>query len=249
MNIRVFSVDDQAYGAFNGGEIVENKPIGFPREGGALKPYSNIFYWANAIAKVDSTIGLHPHKGFEIMSFVLEGDIKHFDTQLNSWQELTAGDVQIIRAGNGISHSEFMSEGSRMFQIWLDPNLQKTLQKGASYDDYKESQFPKTLKSDVEITTLIGEGSPLTLDAEGVETMRIKVLQPPYKLKVKENRVLGIYILDGSFDLNSHLAYKDEFVIIENCDEVDFEGKGEIFIFSSPSKLSYRTYYDSMLSA
>ena len=67
------SKEEQAYGAFNGGEIVENKPIGFNREGGKLKPYSNLFYWANAIANVDSTIGLHPHQGFEIMSFILEG--------------------------------------------------------------------------------------------------------------------------------------------------------------------------------
>lgn len=249
MNIRVLSVDDQAYGAFNGGEIVENKPIGFPREGGKLMPYSNVFYWANAIAKVDSTIGLHPHKGFEIMSFVLEGNIKHFDTQLNSWQELSAGDVQIIRAGNGISHSEFMEEGSRMFQIWLDPNLQKTLQQGASYDDYKESQFPKSTIAGAEITTLIGEGSPLKLDAEGVETMRIKVLQSPYNLKVKDDKVIGAYILDGAFEINNHRAKMDEFVLIEDCEEVIFDGQGEVFVFSTPGKLSYRTYYESMHSA
>ena len=42
--IQIIPKEEQAYGAFNNGEIVENKPIGFNREGGKLKPYSNIFY-------------------------------------------------------------------------------------------------------------------------------------------------------------------------------------------------------------
>jgi len=33
MSIQIINKESQAYGAFNGGEIVENKPIGFPREG------------------------------------------------------------------------------------------------------------------------------------------------------------------------------------------------------------------------
>jgi len=142
MSVTVISKERQAYGAFNGGEIVENKPIGFPQDGGTVKPYSNLFYWAYAEAKVDSTIGLHPHQGFEIMSFVLNGSIRHYDTKLKEWRDLSAGDVQIIRAGNGISHKEHMNKDSVMFQIWVDPNLNKTLQQPASYDDYKSSDFP-----------------------------------------------------------------------------------------------------------
>ncbi len=246
MMIQVYSKEDQAYGAFNGGEIVENKPIGFPREGGKLKPYSNMFYWANAIAKVDSTIGLHPHKGFEIMSFVLEGKIKHFDTKLNAWKELSEGDVQIIRAGSGISHSEFMEEGSRMFQIWLDPDLQKTLTQDATYDDYQKSQFPTTVDGSAQITTLIGDGSPLVLDAEGVTTQRIKIIQSPYVYAASKDESIGVYILSGSFRINDKEAVVDEFIMINEADEIEFEGKGEIFVFSTPSKLSYQSYIKSM---
>ena len=45
MSIQVIKKNQQAAGQFNGGEILENKPIGFPREGGHLRPYSNLFYW------------------------------------------------------------------------------------------------------------------------------------------------------------------------------------------------------------
>ena len=46
--IRVIENKNQAKGAFNNGEILENKPIGFPQDGGETKPYSNLFYWAHA---------------------------------------------------------------------------------------------------------------------------------------------------------------------------------------------------------
>jgi len=246
MKIQIFTKEDQAYGAFNGGEIVENKPVGFPREGGKLKPYSNMFYWANAIAKVDSTIGLHPHKGFEIMSFVLAGTIKHFDTKLNAWKELSAGDVQIIRAGNGISHSEFMEKDARMFQIWLDPDLQKTLKQDASYDDFQSDQFPKLTQGSNEITTLIGEGSPLKLDTEGVITQRIKVIKASYQLQTNTDLLVGIYILSGKFKVDGDEANTDDFILIEDANEVIFDGVGDLFILSTPKKLSYKTYAESM---
>ena len=69
--IEIYSKEKQAYGQFNNGEIIENKPIGFPSDNGKMLPYSNLFYWAHAVSKADSTIGLHPHKGFEIITFVL----------------------------------------------------------------------------------------------------------------------------------------------------------------------------------
>ena len=97
--IEVIKKQEQAYGEFNGGEIIENKPIGFPKEGGKIKPYSNIFYWAHAKAEKESTIGLHPHKGFEIISFVLSGSIKHYDTLLKKWINLNKGDIQVIKSG------------------------------------------------------------------------------------------------------------------------------------------------------
>ena len=168
MILKTFKISDQAKGSFNGGEILENKPIGFPQDRGKLKPYSNLFYWAHAwTTGKKSTIGLHPHQGFEICSFVLRGKINHFDSKQNKWIPLSKGDVQIIRAGNGISHAEELDKNSEIFQIWFDPNLENSLKNSASYDDYSVSQFKIKNKNNGSSTTIIkGEGSPMRMDTE-----------------------------------------------------------------------------------
>ena len=170
MPFHLFPVSAQAAGNFNNGAILENKPIGFPGEGGRLRPYSNLFYWAHAWTPAgESTIGLHPHQGFEIMSFVLTGEIEHFDTKLQSWRKLKKGDMQIIRAGNGISHSEKILAESSIFQIWTDPNLRTTMHKPASYDDFPSDAFPVREENGIQIKTYLGEGSPLQMDTPGLE--------------------------------------------------------------------------------
>ena len=85
-------------------------------------------------------MGLHPHKGFEIITFVLSGSIKHYDTLINEWIELNQGDVQIIKSRSGIYHSEFLKNSS-IFQIWFDPNINESISKKAEYKDYKSSSL------------------------------------------------------------------------------------------------------------
>ena len=138
MPLKIFKKESQADGNFNSGEILEKKPIGFPQDSGLLKPYSNLFYWAHAWAPdKTSLIGLHPHRGFEICSFILKGEIEHYDTLLDKWITLKQGDVQVIKSGKGISHSEKLLSGSEIFQIWFDPNIQESLYIDPSYNDFK----------------------------------------------------------------------------------------------------------------
>ena len=169
MSISIYTKENQADGNFNYGEILEKKPIGFPQDGGKLKPYSNLFYWAHAWTPgTKSTIGLHPHQGFEICSFVLKGNINHFDTKQNKWIPLKEGDVQIIRSGNGISHAEEIDGNSEIFQIWFDPDLSKSLKKEASYDDYSSKDFKLIYKMNRSFKVIVGEGSPMHMDSENV---------------------------------------------------------------------------------
>lgn len=234
----------QAYGAFNGGEIIENKPIGFHREGGSLKAYSSLFYWAHATATVDSTIGLHPHQGFEILSFVLEGSIKHYDTQLDTWQALAAGDVQIIRAGNGISHSESMAAGSRLFQIWLDPDLSVTMSQAASYDDYKSSSFLRsTINDQLTVTHYAGNKGIIQLDTPSVQIEKWTIsTSTALNIPLVRDQTYSIYSLEGSITIDDAIMETDDFLVIKESSQVKLHGNGQIFIIASPTILNYATY-------
>jgi redox-sensitive bicupin YhaK (pirin superfamily) len=66
----------------------------------------------------------HAHDHFEILTFMLSGNLEHKDSAGNQGQ-LKAGDVQLISSGTGISHSErnaSENDSVHLFQIWLHGN-------------------------------------------------------------------------------------------------------------------------------
>jgi redox-sensitive bicupin YhaK (pirin superfamily) len=69
--------------------------------------------------------GRHGHRDMEIISYVLEGDIAHKDSQGNV-RTLPAGEFQLMSAGSGISHSEYNHSDKdtlKFLQIWIEPNV------------------------------------------------------------------------------------------------------------------------------
>jgi redox-sensitive bicupin YhaK (pirin superfamily) len=66
----------------------------------------------------------HPHEEMEIVSIPLEGDLEHKDSMGNI-SVIRHGDVQVMSAGTGITHSEYNKNKDRrvkFLQIWIFPN-------------------------------------------------------------------------------------------------------------------------------
>jgi quercetin 2,3-dioxygenase len=69
----------------------------------------------------------HPHDNMEIISIPLEGDLEHKDSMGNV-AVIKNGDVQVMSAGTGITHSEYNRNSDRrvkFLQIWVFPNKKK----------------------------------------------------------------------------------------------------------------------------
>lgn len=247
MAIQIYPVEKQIKGGFNDGEIVENKPIQMSHDKSKLQPYSNIFYWAHASATVTSTIGLHPHQGFEIMSFVLKGTIEHYDTKNKKWIPLKAGDVQIIRAGSGISHAEKITEDSHIFQIWLDPDISKSFYQPATYNDYTAETFPVITKNGFTIKTFKGEGAPLEMQTPDITIQEIKFEKGDHQLDLESHLVHSMYLMDGDLNLASGKLHPDDFIVLDEMNKLNFnsEAGGKLFIISSPATVPYETYVTS----
>tara|TARA_R110002167_G_scaffold9290_3_gene42570 strand:+ start:237 stop:929 length:693 start_codon:yes stop_codon:yes gene_type:complete len=77
------------------------------------------------IIQPNTGFGTHGHRDMEIISYVLEGNISHKDSQGNV-RTLPAGEFQLMSAGSGISHSEHNHSNNeilKLLQIWIEPNV------------------------------------------------------------------------------------------------------------------------------
>ncbi len=246
MSVKILKVEDQATGSFAAGAILENKPIGFPQDGGTQQPYSSLFYWANAWSGNGGLIGEHPHKMFEIMSFVIEGEIQHYDSKMDGWLSLNKGDAQIIRSGNGITHAERIMKGGRMFQVWFDPNIQKTMSQEATYNDYRSSDMKYYEEDGITYKNYIGNGGPVIMDSEGVEINELNIPKGNHEIKLNVEKIHSFYLLQGKVSVEGKELLEHDFLIVENEAVLNIvvNKDARLFTIAVPQQLTYKTYLE-----
>jgi quercetin 2,3-dioxygenase len=92
---------------------------------------------------------MHPHRGIETVTYMLDGSVAHRDSLGNSGV-IGAGDVQWMTAGSGILHEEMPKVGPRRldgFQIWV--NLPARLKMtDPRYQDVPASRIPEVARPD-----------------------------------------------------------------------------------------------------
>jgi len=102
---------------------------------------------------------MHPHRGIETITYMLDGSVSHRDSMGNSGV-IGAGDVQWMTAGSGILHEEMPRVGPRRldgFQVWV--NLPRKLKMTAPrYQDVPSARIPDVTRPDgTRIRVIAGE--------------------------------------------------------------------------------------------
>ncbi|MEK8127570.1 pirin family protein [Paenibacillus filicis] len=166
MQIMVYTPSMQGSGSFNGGKITEQKPIGFSGEGSVVKRIGPLFYWAWAFSPEEGHIGSHPHKAFEIMTYVVQGQAEHGDS-LGTRSVVGPGGAQVMQTGSGVSHQEhFIGPDMEAFQIWFEPELEAALLRQPTYRQYEHEDFPVREGDGFRFKTVIGADSPIEIVAD-----------------------------------------------------------------------------------
>ena len=110
----------------------------------------------------------HPHRGFETVTYILDGHMRHED-HLGNQGDLKSGGVQWMTAGRGIIHSEMpQQEEGRMrgFQLWINLPAREKM-KPAGYRDIQAAEIPvRPLASGGQVKVIAGT---LQLDGETIE--------------------------------------------------------------------------------
>lgn len=166
--------------------------------------------------------GAHPHRDMEIISYVLEGAIAHKDT-LGNHSELRAGEIQVMSAGSGVTHSEFNAsptDSLKFLQIWIMPN-EKNGEPSYAQQDFANSQ-----------------GITLLVSPDGREgSLRIRQDASIYKVKLKgqsatfdteSNRIYYLQVAKGAVNINGKSLSTGDGAVMQAEDRLEFATEGEV---------------------
>lgn len=108
----------------------------------------------------------HPHRGIQTLTFLLEGEIEHYDNHGHEGR-ISAGDALLMTAGRGIVHDERPADGKRLhlLQLWINlPRKDKlTL---ASLQELHASKLPVRREPGVEVRVFSGRSGEVAAPTE-----------------------------------------------------------------------------------
>ena len=161
--------------------------------------------------------GTHPHDNMEIISIPLSGDLKHKDSMGNE-AIIKQGDIQVLSAGTGISHSEMNANHDsevKFLQIWIVPN-KKNVQPRYGQITLDEAKMKNNLLQ-VLSPKENDEGVWIHQDAWFSMGNLEKGFSTEYKLKNNGNGVYA-FVLEGNITINSEQLKKRDGLGITEAD-------------------------------
>ena len=145
----------------------------------------------------------HPHRGFETVTYMLDGHMLHQD-HLGNQGNLQSGGAQWMSAGRGIIHSEMpQQESGRMrgFQLWVNLPAKEKM-KPASYQDVQPAEIP---------LLSLAEGGEVKIIA-GIAEIDGQSIKGPIQGISADVLYLDVRLPAGGFFAHALIAEHDAFV-------------------------------------
>jgi redox-sensitive bicupin YhaK (pirin superfamily) len=174
---------------------------------------------------------MHGHRDMEIITYILEGALKHQDSMGNG-STIRPGDVQRMTAGTGVKHSEKNAsdkEPVHLLQIWILPNAEN-LEPGYEQKAFSEEQRRGQLRL---IASSNGRDGSVTVNQD--VSVFASILGAGEKLtrEIDPNRYGWIQVARGSITVNGEHADQGDGVIVvgESSLEIAGEDTSEVLLF------------------
>ncbi len=190
-----------------------------------LRNYDPFVLWDDFTITPGHGFPDHPHRGFEAITYLFNGSIRHEDN-LGNASTVHSGGAQRFTAGNGIVHSEMPNEKdpTRGIQLWI--NLPKRLKQiDPGYQQVNNDEFPIEEIDGGMIKTIVGDKSPLKIKTP----MRYLDLQLNADVDFSETIPTGmrgfVYLVDGEVDIDHQQYNTAETAFFDDETEINIRAR------------------------
>ena len=164
----------------------------------------------------------HPHRGIETVTYMLAGDFEHKDSTGGEGR-MTAGDVQWMKTGSGIIHSEMpaMKEGKlHGFQLWINmPAKMKMSKPEYHYIDADQMAVHKDADKQIKVIAGKFEKAEGPIKGHNVEPIYFDIelkKGKEFSYEIPKTHNSFIYLIDGEIKIGdrTHDKVKDSTLIL-----------------------------------
>lgn len=170
--------------------------------------------------------GMHPHADFEIMTYVISGELEHGDSMGNRGV-IRAGEVQRMTAGTGVYHSEInpnLETPVHLLQIWFFPE-----RKGLE-PSYEQRPFTKEQQRGRLLPVVSGRGAEGALAIHQDLTVYLTTLDAGSSITYTQEpgRRINLFVIEGEVALGSgERLSKGDTARITGTDRLELNAQAE----------------------
>ena len=186
--------------------------------------YPPLIVWNDDRIQPGTGFPMHSHRDMEIITYIRQGAITHEDS-LGNKGVTKAGEIQIMSAGTGITHSEYNHEDNEtlLFQIWIQPN-EKNIQprwENIAINSYHELGIHLLASGEKEsensnIIKLFQDASLYLANGEQKNDL---------EFELKNGRKMYLVVAKGSTTINKNEVQSRDGVFIKNENKLYFNFK------------------------